>query len=64
MRFSQFFWTISVETLILGYYNEARILDQVTFANLKQLPNMPAAVDKCVCVSVVFVYRFADVHSS
>ena len=27
-----------------GYYNEARVLDPVTFATLKVLPNMPGSV--------------------
>jgi len=28
-----------------GYYNEARILDPVTFDTVKELPNMPGAVN-------------------
>ena len=30
---------------VSGYYNEARILDPVTFATITQLPNMPGAVN-------------------
>lgn len=29
------------------YYNEARILDATTFDTVKELPNVPAAVDDC-----------------
>ncbi|KAI9459290.1 glyoxal oxidase N-terminus-domain-containing protein [Boletus coccyginus] len=29
----------------IGYYNEARILDPVTFDTIKELPNMPGAVN-------------------
>ncbi|PFH53643.1 copper radical oxidase [Amanita thiersii Skay4041] len=31
--------------IFVAYYNEARILDPVTFNTIKELPNMPAAVD-------------------
>lgn len=31
----------------LAYYNEARILDPVTFETVKVLPNMPGAVNDC-----------------
>lgn len=31
--------------LFIAYYNEARILDEATFATIKQLPNIPAAVN-------------------
>jgi hypothetical protein len=31
----------------LGYYNEARILDPVTFNTITQLPNIPGAVNNC-----------------
>ena len=30
-----------------GYYNEARILDPVTFNTITQLPNIPGAVNNC-----------------
>ena len=31
--------------IFIAYYNEARILDEKTFATIKTLPNMPAAVN-------------------
>ncbi|KAF8860151.1 hypothetical protein BDZ45DRAFT_688777 [Acephala macrosclerotiorum] len=31
--------------IFIAYYNEARILDEVTFETIKTLPNMPAAVN-------------------
>ena len=31
--------------VFVGYYNEARILDEVTFATTKVLPNIPGAVN-------------------
>ncbi|CAF9930825.1 MAG: hypothetical protein HETSPECPRED_007720 [Heterodermia speciosa] len=31
--------------IVIGYYNEMRILDPVTFATTKQLPNMPGNVN-------------------
>lgn len=31
--------------MFIGYYNEARLLDQKTFATTKVLPNMPGAVN-------------------
>ena len=33
------------QTYISGYYNEARILNPVTFDTITQLPNMPGAVN-------------------
>ncbi|KAF5341564.1 hypothetical protein D9757_014739 [Collybiopsis confluens] len=42
--------------VFVGYYNEARILDPVTFATVQVLPNMPGAVnnsqviDNCVSI--------------
>ena len=30
-----------------GYYNEARILDPVTFNTIKELPNIPGSVGDC-----------------
>ena len=30
---------------MIGYYNEARLLDPVTFATVKVLPNIPGSVD-------------------
>src|SRR6266404_8872034 len=30
--------------MVVGYYNEARILDPVTFATVKVLPNIPGSV--------------------
>ena len=30
--------------MVTGYYNEARILDPVTFATVQVLPNMPGSV--------------------
>lgn len=32
---------------LAAYYNEARILDPVTFATVAVLPNMPGAVNDC-----------------
>ena len=32
--------------VFVGYYNQARILDEVTFDTIRQLPNLPAAVDQ------------------
>lgn len=31
--------------IFIAYYNEARILDEVTFETIKELPNMPGAVN-------------------
>jgi len=31
--------------IFIAYYNEARILDEKTFATIKTLPNMPGAVN-------------------
>lgn len=31
--------------IFIAYFNEARILDEVTFETIKELPNMPAAVN-------------------
>lgn len=39
-----------------AYYNEARILDPVTFATISILPNMPGAVNDCE-----FLYKFLAV---
>jgi len=30
--------------MVIGYYNEARLLDPVTFATVKVLPNIPGSV--------------------
>lgn len=32
--------------IFVVYYNQARILDEVTFDTIRQLPNLPAAVDQ------------------
>ena len=36
-----------------GYYNEARILDPVTFNTITQLPNIPGAVNDCVYLIIL-----------
>jgi len=37
----------AVTDLCSGYYNEARILDPVTFDTIVQLPNIPGSVNNC-----------------
>ncbi|KAI9745488.1 MAG: hypothetical protein M1818_001022 [Claussenomyces sp. TS43310] len=39
-----FLYVLPSGGIFVGYYNEARILDPVTFATIKQLPNMPGTV--------------------
>ena len=39
-------------TLSQGYYNEARILDPVTFNTIAQLPNIPGAVNNCAYLTI------------
>lgn len=36
-----------------GYYNEARILEPVTFTTITQLPNIPGAVNDCGYLNIV-----------
>lgn len=36
---------MSTQTVLSGYYNEARTLDPVTFNTVTVLPNMPGAVN-------------------
>jgi hypothetical protein len=37
--------TMCLRSVLSGYYNEARILDPVTFDTVAVLPNMPGAVN-------------------
>lgn len=39
--------------LFEGYYNEARILDPVTFNTITQLPNIPGAVNDCAYLVIL-----------
>jgi hypothetical protein len=39
------FITVIPSGIFIAYYNEARILDEKTFATIKTLPNMPGAVN-------------------
>lgn len=39
------FITVVPSGIFIAYYNEARILDEVTFQTIKTLPNMPGAVN-------------------
>ncbi|TFK51378.1 copper radical oxidase [Heliocybe sulcata] len=39
-----FLFVLPSGNIFIGYYNEARILDPVTFATLQVLPNMPGSV--------------------
>jgi hypothetical protein len=39
------FVTVIPQGIFIAYYNEARILDEKTFATIKTLPNMPGAVN-------------------
>jgi hypothetical protein len=39
------FVTVVPQGIFIAYYNEARILDEKTFATIKTLPNMPGAVN-------------------
>lgn len=47
------YWSVTILAIffcpktVLAYYNEARILDSGTFDTVKELPNMPAAVNDC-----------------
>jgi len=40
-----FLFILPTERVFVGYYNEARILNQDTFATVKEFPNIPAAVN-------------------
>ena len=41
-----------------GYYNEARILEPVTFTTITQLPNIPGAVNDCAYLIIVSPFEF------
>jgi hypothetical protein len=44
---SNFYIPTHCSQTLSGYWNEARILDPVTFDTVQELPNMPGAVDNC-----------------
>ena len=41
-----------------GYYNEARILEPVTFTTITQLPNIPGAVNDCAYLIILSLFEF------
>jgi hypothetical protein len=44
---------VSAHEICIGYWNEARILDPVTFATYKVLPNIPGSVTDCKWFALV-----------
>ena len=65
--------TFYLITFFEGYYNEARILEPVTFTTITQLPNIPGAVNDCAYLIIgplfsefdtpPFTQSLLDVHT-
>ena len=45
-----------------GHYNEARILESVTFNTITQLPNIPGAVNNCAYLIILFLFNCSLIY--